>query len=160
MQWTTSTRFTMADVVLDANIIVGSLDEHDSLHVRATALVNRLIDDGHGTVLVDFLVAEAISVICRRANERKTNPPDLAKALGRIREWRAADEIEYQGQHFERLLGVVLDIIEETGGRVGAKRLLGRVATRGSHRGRRFLRWSPRCCAGVASPFGVTRRSL
>jgi len=110
----------MADVVLDANIIVGSLDEHDSLHVRATALVNRLIDEGHGTVLVDFLVAEAISVICRRANERKTNPPDLAKALGRIREWRAADEIEYQGQHFERLLGVVLDIIEETGGKVGA----------------------------------------
>lgn len=31
MRWTTSTRFTMADVVLDANIIVGSLDEHGAV---------------------------------------------------------------------------------------------------------------------------------
>ncbi|SRR5260221_2703513 len=105
----------MADVVLDANVLVGALDENDSLHVRATALVNRLLDAGHATVLLDFLVAEAISVICRRANERKTSPPDLALAIARIREWRDANEIEYQSRHFERLLGVVLDIIEETG---------------------------------------------
>jgi len=110
----------MADIVLDANVLIGSIDEHDSLHVRAKALVNRLLDEGHGTVLIDFLVAEAISVICRRATERKTNPPDLARALARIREWRDADEIEYQSRHFERLLGVVLDIIEETGGKLGA----------------------------------------
>src|SRR5581483_10854614 len=53
----------MADVVLDANVLVGALDENDSLHVRATALVNRFLDDGHATVLLDFLIAEAISVI-------------------------------------------------------------------------------------------------
>lgn len=46
----------MPDVVLDANVIIGSLDAHDALHERATALVSRLLDGGDGTVLVDFLI--------------------------------------------------------------------------------------------------------
>jgi hypothetical protein len=37
----------MADVVVDANVLVGLMDEHDSLFAQATSLLQRL--DGRGT---------------------------------------------------------------------------------------------------------------
>jgi predicted nucleic acid-binding protein len=56
----------MAEVVLDANVLVGLLDAGDVHHARARALVDRLRADGHSTVLLDVLVGEAVSVLCRR----------------------------------------------------------------------------------------------
>ena len=61
---------TMSDVVLDANVVVGMLDEGDSLHARAHGLVAMLKRDGHRPVLLDFLLAEALSALCRRSFER------------------------------------------------------------------------------------------
>jgi predicted nucleic acid-binding protein len=54
-----------SSVVLDSNVIVGYLDQEDSLHQRARALLERLECD-HALVLLDFIVAEALS--CRRAD--------------------------------------------------------------------------------------------
>jgi len=67
----------MAEVVLDANVIVALLYAADAQHQRADALVDRLEREQHTVVLVDFLVFEALSVLCRRATERRTSPPDL-----------------------------------------------------------------------------------
>ena len=36
----------MAEVVVDANVLVGLFDEHDSLHTQATALLARLASKG------------------------------------------------------------------------------------------------------------------
>lgn len=47
----------MAEVVLDANVLVGYLDANDSQHARARALIERLEADGHESVLLDVLVA-------------------------------------------------------------------------------------------------------
>ena len=71
----TLTGSTMAEVVLDANIIIAQSDRSDALHARAIDLVARLERDGHRPLLIDVLVAEAISVLCGRARERKANPP-------------------------------------------------------------------------------------
>jgi predicted nucleic acid-binding protein len=61
----------MAEVVLDANIIVAQSDRSDALHARAIDILAKLERDGHWPVLIDIMVAEAISVLCRRrANER------------------------------------------------------------------------------------------
>ncbi|MBK8995714.1 MAG: hypothetical protein IPM35_08200 [Myxococcales bacterium] len=60
----------MAEVVLDANVLVGLLDAGDVHHARARALVDRLKADGHSTVLLDVLVGEAVSVLCRRRDRR------------------------------------------------------------------------------------------
>lgn len=61
----------MADVVLDANVIVGWLDKSDVHNRRATELIERLKQDGHAALLLDVFVSEAVSVICRRARERR-----------------------------------------------------------------------------------------
>ena len=66
----------MAEVVLDANVIVALLYAADSQHQRAVELAQRLEAEGHNLVLVDFLVFEALSILCRRAAQRKTTPPD------------------------------------------------------------------------------------
>jgi predicted nucleic acid-binding protein len=75
----------MAEVVLDANVLVGYLDANDVQPTRASALIDRLQADGHASVLLDVLVAEAVSVLCRRARERKASPPDLTAVLVRVR---------------------------------------------------------------------------
>jgi predicted nucleic acid-binding protein len=85
----------MAEVVLDANIIIAQSDRSDALHARAIDLVARLERGGHQPVLVDMLVAEAISVLCRRARERKANPPGLEVILDGFRLAADAGEIRF-----------------------------------------------------------------
>jgi predicted nucleic acid-binding protein len=58
-------------------------------------------------------------VICRRALERKTNPPDLKNTLAQVRAWHAGGEVEFQANHLERLFSVVLEIVEVTNGKLG-----------------------------------------
>lgn len=58
----------MAEVALDASVIVGILYDGDVHHERARQLQNELKRDEHEVVILDFLVHEAVSVLCRRAN--------------------------------------------------------------------------------------------
>lgn len=58
------------EVILDANVLVALADDRDALHVRARELYGRLGGQGASFVLADFLVAEFLSVISRRANDR------------------------------------------------------------------------------------------
>jgi predicted nucleic acid-binding protein len=108
----------MADVVVDANVLVGLLDENDSLFTQATALLARLDSEGHVPLVLDIILGEALSVLCRRAVERKTNPPDLARALDQARTWLARGEVAFVGHDHERLLPAAFDVLEETGGKV------------------------------------------
>jgi hypothetical protein len=57
--------------------------------------------------------AEAVSVLCRRATERKANPPDLGRALAKVREWLEGGELAYVGSDYERLFPAILDVIDE-----------------------------------------------
>jgi len=106
----------MADVVLDANVIVGWLDDHDVLAPRSADLFRRLQAEGSLPVLLDICVGEAISVICRRSSERRSDPPDLATALSKIGGATKRGEIRFVAKESERLLPNLLGIIEATGG--------------------------------------------
>ena len=75
----------MAEIVADANVLVGLMDEHDALHTRAAELRRRLEDEGHQLVYLDVCIGEAVSVICRRARQRTTAPPDLARFIEEVR---------------------------------------------------------------------------
>jgi predicted nucleic acid-binding protein len=110
----------MAEVVLDANVIVALLYAADAQHQRAHALVDRLEREQHSVVLVDFLVLEALSVLCRRATERKTTPPDLQAAITVIRGWFEGSEVRFLARESERLAADVLDVIAESGGELNA----------------------------------------
>lgn len=110
----------MAEVVLDANVIVAILYEADSQHRRARDLVDRLEGAGDSLVLLDFIVFEALSVLCRRASERKTTPPDLEKAVAVMRGWFDAGEVRFLSREGERLASNVLDVVTQTAGRLNA----------------------------------------
>ncbi len=110
----------MAEVALDANVIVAILYESDSQHRRARELVDRLEGAGDSLVLLDFIVFEALSVLCRRASERKTTPPDLEKAVAVMRGWFDAGEVRFLSRESERLASNVLDVVTKTAGRLNA----------------------------------------
>ena len=56
-----------AEIVLDTNVLVAWLDEHDSLAKQASALLDRIAANGDRAVLIDVAVSEALSVLARRA---------------------------------------------------------------------------------------------
>jgi predicted nucleic acid-binding protein len=106
------------EVVLDANVIVAQLDRADVFSDRAHALGLRLRDEGAELVLLDVLVGEAVSVVCRRARERRGVPPNLVAALTIVRHWSQAGFIRWIARESERVIGSVLDVIQETGARL------------------------------------------
>jgi predicted nucleic acid-binding protein len=110
----------MTEVVLDANVIVALLYSADAQHARARQLVERLEAGGSTPVFVDFLVFEALSVLCRRALQRKTDPPDLEIALQTIRAWFDGAEVRFLAGEAQRLSSTILDIVAETKGQLNA----------------------------------------
>jgi predicted nucleic acid-binding protein len=106
------------EVVLDANVIVAWLDEADVLAARARELMERVRNEGAELVLVDVTVTEALSVLCRRAAQRRTSPPDLAAAIETIRGWNARGAIRWVAREHERHFVRVLDVVESTAGRL------------------------------------------
>jgi predicted nucleic acid-binding protein len=106
----------MAEVVLDANVLVALLYQADVHHNRARELTDRLEREGHIVVMIDFLVYEAVSVLCRRARERKTSPPDLAAVLTAVRGWFRYGQVQTVAQEAALLVDEVLDVIDQTGG--------------------------------------------
>ncbi|HEY6880016.1 MAG TPA: type II toxin-antitoxin system VapC family toxin [Polyangiales bacterium] len=106
------------EVVLDANVIVAWLDSADSLAARAQELMTRLRGENAEIVLVDITITEALSVLCRRAAQRRTSPPDLTKALETVRRWGEQGSIRWLAREQERLLPEILDIIATTSGRL------------------------------------------
>lgn len=106
------------EVVLDANVIVAWLDSADSLAARAHGLMTRLRGENAELVLVDIVVAEALSVLCRRAAQRRSSPPDLATALETVRRWGEQGSIRWLAREQERLLPEILDTIATTSGRL------------------------------------------
>ncbi len=106
----------MAEVVLDANILVGWLDEGDALHNRVIGILERLERAGHEAVLTDVLLAEAMSVLCRRARERRTDPPSLQVVVDAMRRWFVEGAVRSFAAQTGSLFAEVLDVIEETDG--------------------------------------------
>jgi predicted nucleic acid-binding protein len=106
------------EVVLDANVIVAWLDEADVLAARARELMQRLRNEGAELVLVDVTVTEALSVLCRRAAQRRTSPPDLARAVATVRNWSERGIIRWVAHEHERLFAKVLALVESTTGRL------------------------------------------
>jgi predicted nucleic acid-binding protein len=106
------------EVVLDANVIVAQLDGGDILFDKARALGTRLREEGAELVILDVALSEAVSVLCRRARERRAAPPDLSAALAVARGWAESGAVRWVASESERLIGPILDIVRDTGGRL------------------------------------------
>jgi predicted nucleic acid-binding protein len=106
----------MAKIVLDANVIVGWLDQSDSLNARATKVLDDIYSAGDSYLLLDFIVEEAVSVACRRACQRKTNAPDLPGILEKVKRLYQRNEIEFVHGEIEDLYPDVLEIVGQSAG--------------------------------------------
>lgn len=106
----------MAKVILDANVVIGHLDDQDSLHDRAEALAERIRANGDTLQVIDLTLQEAISVLCRRTTQRKQNPPNLAQILQRVRVWLERGLVGFTQSKLEPLFSEVLELIELSGG--------------------------------------------
>jgi len=106
----------MSKIVLDASVLVGHLDQHDSLHARAEELGERIRANGDVPQAIDLLVHEAVSVLCRRARERKQRAPNLPDILRKVRIWFERGQVAFTQAKLEGLFPEVLDVIDETGG--------------------------------------------
>jgi predicted nucleic acid-binding protein len=106
----------MTDVALDANVIVALLYDADVHRKRAVDLIDRLEREGHAVVLLDVLVFEATSVLCRRARERKTAPPDLVKALDAVAEWFDRGYVRSVAELLPSRADELLDVVRQTAG--------------------------------------------
>ncbi len=88
--------------------MVGLFDRNDTLHAAASELVQRIMANGDVALLLDFCVAEALSVVCRRSRERKTNPPDLTAIFEHVRTLDDAGKIvRAEGESFAEVLAVM-----------------------------------------------------
>ena len=116
MQTKIAKRFTMADVVLDANVLVGYFDQSDNLHKQALAVFEQLEATGNTPLMLDFLVAEAVSVVCRRTMQRKTNRPDLDAIIVKVKSLFERGDIEFLNQDVEGRFVKVLDVVQQSAG--------------------------------------------
>jgi predicted nucleic acid-binding protein len=105
------------EIVFDANVIVAWLDGADALAARARSLADRLRLEGAEIVILDVLVTEAVSVLCRRARERKT-PPNLHSALTMVGRWAADGVVRWVGGETGRLFAPILEVMRDTNGRL------------------------------------------
>ena len=106
------------EIVLDANVIVAQIDGGDVLSVRARALGQRLREEGAELVILDVALNEAVSVLCRRARERRGAPPHLSTALAVVRGWAESGVVRWVASEAERLVVPILDVVRDTGGRL------------------------------------------
>jgi len=107
-------------IVLDANVIVALLYEQDAKHADAKALIDRMSAASLEPQLVDFLVLEALSVLGRRAAERKTSPPDFSRCVELITTWRRAGLIRDLAQSMSEQLEPVLAAMAHSAGKMSA----------------------------------------
>lgn len=61
----------MHKVILDANYIVGLIDEKDIHHKAALLIENKLIETNAQFVYFDCVINEVVNVLIKRANEKK-----------------------------------------------------------------------------------------
>lgn len=107
----------MPDCALDANVIVAWIDAADSLHARATALMEKLAQRGLDPVIPDVAISEAVSVLCRRFRERK-RIADFPPTLAELRRQVGRPQILWIAGEVENLWDEILDLVLSTDGRL------------------------------------------
>ena len=108
----------MADIALDANILIGLLDRSDVQNSRAEALYAQIREAGDDPVTLDSIAQEAVSVLCRRSCERKRNAPDLPRILDEVRGWFEQGQVAFIQREIENLYPNILDVIGQSGGKL------------------------------------------
>ena len=103
------------EVVIDTSVLVGLIDREDTWHDAAGTLRNALKASQVRLVYFDCVVNEAISVLARRAKERKhvDQFPDL---LERLLSQVPQESITWISVAIKRLYRQIMDLVRDTSG--------------------------------------------
>lgn len=105
----------MAIAVIDANVLVGPLDDHDSWYDVAVAIRDALEGAGAELVYFDCVLNEAISVLARRAHEQR-RPEQFDALLDRLAELIPADDITWVSGEIQRLYNQIVELVRNSAG--------------------------------------------
>ena len=107
----------MATVVIDANVLVGLLDQRDKWHDTAVAIRDALTKADAELVYFDCVLNEVISVLTRRIRERK-RPEQLDILLGGLTKLVPVGDITWVSGEARRLYGQVVGLVRSSGGKL------------------------------------------
>lgn len=104
------------EIVIDANVIVAFWNPRDVHHERAAKLLSSLASSDVRLVLIDFVVEESLSVLCRHAQQKAWARPMVAAAIVAVRSWLARDIVFTTADKLASSFGEVLDIVQTSNG--------------------------------------------
>lgn len=104
-----------AEILVDASFLVAQLDERDVHHRRAKALHELFRRRDAAYVYLDCVVNESVTVLARRALERRV---DARQIVRRLRRDIPPEMLVWTGPELPRLWERVLDTVEEHEGRL------------------------------------------
>ncbi|RKY63133.1 MAG: hypothetical protein DRQ02_13010 [Candidatus Latescibacterota bacterium] len=107
----------MATVVIDANVLVGLLDQRDKWHDTAVAIRDALTKADAELVYFDCVLNEVISVLTRRIRERK-RLEQLEILLGGLTKLVPVADITWVSGEARRLYGQVVGLVRSSGGKL------------------------------------------
>ncbi|MFH1927741.1 MAG: type II toxin-antitoxin system VapC family toxin [Chloroflexota bacterium] len=105
----------MAIVAIDANVLVGLLDERDKWHGTTVAIRDALDGVDSELVYYDCVLNEAISVLARRTREQR-RPEQLDALLDQLARLIPASDITWVSGEIQRLYDQVLGLIRSSAG--------------------------------------------
>lgn len=120
-------------VAVDTSVLVGMLNPRDQWHDTAVLLFTRLQDEADAQLVIfDCVLAESVSVICRRFEE-KGRLAEVAGFLPRVETQFPSDLVTWIMPEAPRCYGEVLALMRQTNGRLNFNDALIALLCRSSH---------------------------
>jgi len=107
----------MTTAIIDANVLLGLLDERDKWHSVALAIRDTLIEHGIQLLYFDCVINEVISVLARRTYEQRRSE-QFDALLSRLRESIPSEDITWVSGEIQRLYDPILDLIRDSEGKL------------------------------------------
>lgn len=104
-----------AEILVDASFLAAQLDERDVHHRRAKTLHDLSRNRDAAYVYLDCVVNESVTLLGRRALERRIDPRPI---LRRLRRDIPPEVLVWTGPELPRFWKRVLDTVEEHAGRL------------------------------------------
>lgn len=105
----------MTTAVIDANVLVGLLDERDKWHGMAVAIRDALDVANVNVVYFDCVLNEVISVFGRRAHEQR-RPEQFVALLDQLTELVPFDDITWISEQTQRFYNQVVELVRSSEG--------------------------------------------
>lgn len=102
-------------VLVDSSFLIAQLDERDTHHKTAKTIHELFRNQGVSYLYLDCVVNETITVLARRARERKVDPVPIIR---RVRGEFPSGRLTWTGPELPRLWDPALDILEEYRGQL------------------------------------------